>query len=136
MHCLEAGEPGRPAVLLLHGFPELSYSWRKVMPPLAAAGFHVIAPDQRGYGSTTGATDDLAPYRMLNLVEDAAQLLQKLNIASAHVVGHDFGSPVAAYFALTRPHVARTCTLMSAPFGGVPIGGRAGNIHEELAALG
>src|SRR5262245_12862922 len=56
VHVLEAGfePPGRPAVLLLHGFPELAYSWRKVMLPLAAAGYHVIAPDQRGYGRTTG----------------------------------------------------------------------------------
>src|SRR5580704_14454526 len=56
VHILEAGyeTPGRPAVLLLHGFPELAYSWRKVMPSLAAAGYHVIAPDQRGYGRTIG----------------------------------------------------------------------------------
>ena len=56
MHVLEAGfeTHGRPCVLLLHGFPELAYSWRKVMPALAAAGYHVIAPDQRGYGRTTG----------------------------------------------------------------------------------
>jgi dipeptidyl aminopeptidase/acylaminoacyl peptidase len=56
VHILEAGyeTPGRPAILLLHGFPELAYSWRKVMPPLAAAGYHVIAPDQRGYGRTIG----------------------------------------------------------------------------------
>jgi pimeloyl-ACP methyl ester carboxylesterase len=56
MHLLEAGfeTQNRPCVLLLHGFPELAYSWRKVMLPLAAAGFHVIAPDQRGYGRTTG----------------------------------------------------------------------------------
>src|SRR5450755_2706653 len=56
VHILEAGyeTPGRPAVLLLHGFPELAYSWRKVMPSLAAAGYHVIAPDQRGYGRTLG----------------------------------------------------------------------------------
>ena len=56
MHVLEAGyeTKGRPCVLLLHGFPELAYSWRKVMPALAAAGYHVIAPDQRGYGRTTG----------------------------------------------------------------------------------
>ena len=50
LHLLEAGEPGRPCLLLLHGFPELAYSWRKLMPPLAAAGYHVLAPDQRGYG--------------------------------------------------------------------------------------
>ena len=57
MHVLEAGfeTPDRPLLLLLHGFPELAYSWRKVMPALAAAGYHVVAPDQRGYGRTTGA---------------------------------------------------------------------------------
>src|SRR3954454_20636098 len=77
MHVLEAGHetPGRPVVLLLHGFPELAYSWRKVMVPLAAAGFHVAAPDQRGYGRSTGwdarYADDLAPFRLLNLVADA-----------------------------------------------------------------
>src|SRR5262249_40914245 len=59
VHILEAGfeAPGRPALLLLHGFPELAYSWRKVMPTLAAAGYHVIAPDQRGYGRTSGWDD-------------------------------------------------------------------------------
>src|SRR5437764_8719612 len=84
MHVFEAGERGRPPVLLLHGFPELSFSWRKVMPALAAAGFHVIAPDQRGYGETTGWDErydgDLDSFRMLNLVEDCAQLLQRLEI--------------------------------------------------------
>ena len=54
VHLLEAGEAGRPAVLLLHGFPELAWSWRKVMPGLASAGYHVLAPDLRGYGRTTG----------------------------------------------------------------------------------
>ena len=84
-------------MLLLHGFPELSYSWRKVIPALAAAGYHVIAPDQRGYGRTTGWDEgEPAQYRMANLVEDAVSLLEKLEIRAAHVVGHDFGSPVAA----------------------------------------
>ena len=140
MHVLEAGAPGQPCVLLLHGFPELSYSWRKVMPALAAAGFHVLAPDQRGYGRTTGWDDrydgDLASFRMLNLVEDALSLLSKLEIGQAHVVGHDFGSPVAAYAALTRPDVFRSVTLMSAPFGGPPSSLPSGEIHEELAKLG
>ena len=54
MHLLEAGDENRPALLLLHGFPELAYSWRKVMLPLAEAGYRVLAPDQRGYGRTTG----------------------------------------------------------------------------------
>ena len=77
MHVLEAGyeSRGRPCVLLLHGFPELSFSWRKVMPDLAEAGYHVVAPDQRGYGRTTGwdASYDgsLMPFRLTNLVRDA-----------------------------------------------------------------
>src|SRR5262245_52615476 len=111
MYCLEAGDIGGPCVLLLHGFPELSYSWRKVMPALAAAGFYAVAPDQRGYGQTTGwdprYDGDLASYRMLNIVDDALVLLRKLGIEQANVVGHDFGSPVAAYAALTRPDVFR-----------------------------
>ena len=140
MHCLEAGEREKPCVLLLHGFPELAYSWRRVMPVLAAAGYSVIAPDQRGYGETTGwdgrYDGDLAPYRMLNLVEDALALLARLGIGKAHVVGHDFGSPVAAYCALTRPDVFRSVVLMSAPYGGAPIGGRSSTVHEDLAAMG
>src|SRR5678816_3972527 len=81
VHMLEAGfeSPGRPAVLLLHGFPELAFSWRKVMLPLAAAGYHVIAPDQRGYGRTTGWDDsydaDPDPFRILNMVRDALGLV-------------------------------------------------------------
>ena len=77
MHVLEAGfqDIGRPCVLLLHGFPELAYSWRKVMLPLAAAGFHVVAPDQRGYGRTTGwdpgYDGPLEPFRLLGIVRDA-----------------------------------------------------------------
>src|ERR1022692_3382251 len=80
VHMLEAEleVPGRPAVLLLHGFPELAYSWRKVMLPLAAAGYHVIAPDQRGYGHTTGWDDsydaDPDSFSMLNMVRDAIGL--------------------------------------------------------------
>jgi pimeloyl-ACP methyl ester carboxylesterase len=109
MHVLEAGfeTKGRPCLLLLHGFPELAYSWRKVMPALADAGYHVIAPDQRGYGRTTGwATTydgDLAPFRLLNLVRDALGLVSAFGYASVDaVIGHDFGSPVAAWCALVR----------------------------------
>ncbi len=127
MHVLEAGfeAKNRPCVLLLHGFPELAYSWRKVMPPLAAAGFHVVAPDQRGYGRTTGwdanYDGDLAPFRILNIVRDALGLVFALGHRSvAAVVGHDFGSPVAAYCALARPEVFRTVVMMSAPFAGTP----------------
>lgn len=127
LHYLEAGfeTAGRPRLLLLHGFPELAYSWRKVMPALAAAGFHVIAPDQRGYGRTVGwdpAYDgDLASYRALNLVRDAMGLLAALDIPAVEaVVGHDFGSYVAAYCGLLRPDIFKSVALMSAPFAGPP----------------
>ncbi len=127
MHVLEAGhEPtGRPVLLLLHGFPELAYSWRKVMLPLAAAGYHVIAPDQRGYGRTTGwqaaYDDDLVPFRLMNLARDVLGMLHALGIRSvAAVVGHDFGSSVAAQCALFRPDVFRAVAFMSAPFAGTP----------------
>ena len=58
LHVLEAGEPDRPVLLLLHGFPELAWSWRKIMAPLASLGYYVVAPDQRGYGRTTGWQSD------------------------------------------------------------------------------
>ena len=111
VHVLEAGyeSPGRPCVLLLHGFPELAYSWRKVLPALAVAGYHAIAPDQRGYGRTTGwdarYEGDLASYRFLNLVRDAIGVVRAIGHESvAAVVGHDFGVTVAA----TPPCCART----------------------------
>ncbi|MEM7021809.1 MAG: alpha/beta fold hydrolase, partial [Pseudomonadota bacterium] len=127
MHVIEAGfqSPDRPCVLLLHGFPELAYSWRSVMLPLAEAGYHVVAPDQRGYGRTTGwygdYDGDLASFGMLNLVRDALGLVFALGYREvAAVVGHDFGSPVAAWCSLIRPDVFRSVVLMSAPFAGPP----------------
>jgi len=127
MHILEAGfeQEGRPCVVLLHGFPELAFSWRKVMLPLASAGFHVIAPDQRGYGRTIGwdaAYDgDLRSFRLLNIARDALGLVAALGYRSvAAIVGHDFGSPVAAWCALVRPDVFQSVVLMSAPFPGPP----------------
>src|SRR5450631_3160658 len=153
MHVLEAGfeTPGRPCVLLLHGFPELAFSWRKVMPVLAEAGYHVIAPDQRGYGRTTGwdgdYDGDLHSFRLLNLVRDALGLVSAFGYRSVDaVVGHDFGSGVAAWCALVRPDVFRSVVLMSAPFAGPPPlpfntsdappkPKREDPVHRELAAL-
>jgi pimeloyl-ACP methyl ester carboxylesterase len=153
MHVLEAGfeSKGRPCVLLLHGFPELAFSWRKVMPQLAAAGYHVLAPDQRGYGRTTGwdagYDGDLAPFRLLNLVRDALGLVAAFGIRHVDaVVGHDFGSSVAAWCALVRPDVFRSVALMSAPFAGPPplpfdTAGKPpaakpdDPVHRDLAAL-
>ena len=145
IHLLEAGyeTAGRPLVLLLHGFPEIAYSWRKVMAPLAAAGFHVVAPDQRGYGRTTGWSanydDDLRPFRILNAVRDALGLIAVLGCReAAAVVGHDFGASVAAWCALVRPDVFRSVALMSAPFEGPPAltpSAPRGDIHATMAAL-
>jgi pimeloyl-ACP methyl ester carboxylesterase len=153
MHVLEAGfeTSGRPCVLLLHGFPELAFSWRKVMPVLAAAGYHVIAPDQRGYGRTTGWDADydgnLSLFRMMNLVRDALGLVSAFGYRSVDaVVGHDFGSSVAAWCALVRPDVFRSVALMSAPFAGPPplpfntsdepaAAKPEDPVHRELAAL-
>jgi pimeloyl-ACP methyl ester carboxylesterase len=154
MHLLEAGygSPGRPLVLLLHGFPELAYSWRKVMLPLAAAGFHIVAPDQRGYGRTTGWDSDydgdLSSFRILNAVRDAVGLVSALGYRDvALVAGHDIGASVAAWCALVRPDVFHSVALMSAPFAGPPPlpfdtannppqqTTSALSIHQELARL-
>src|SRR5690349_18933255 len=154
MHVLEAGfGERRPTVLLVHGFPELAYSWRKVMLPIAAAGFRVVAPDLRGYGRSGGTEvrfdDDLSPWRTLNEVTDMVALLSALGVRSAAaVVGHDFGSPVAAWCATVRPDVFRSVVLMSAPFAGPPslpfntaddppktAPAAVDRIYDELAAL-
>jgi pimeloyl-ACP methyl ester carboxylesterase len=153
MHVLEAGyeTKGRPCLLLLHGFPELAYSWRKVMGPLAQAGYHVIAPDQRGYGRTTGWNPsydgDLTSFRLLNLVRDALGLVSAFGYRHVEaVIGHDFGSSVAAWCALLRPDVFRSVALMSAPFAsppslpfdtaGAPAKARPEDpVHRELASL-
>jgi pimeloyl-ACP methyl ester carboxylesterase len=153
IHVLEAGYEtrGRPCLLLLHGFPELAYSWRKVMGPLAEAGYHVIAPDQRGYGRTNGwdanYDGDLAPFRLTNLVRDALGLISAFGYRSvASVIGHDFGSPVAAWCALMRGDVFRSVALMSAPFAPppplpfntldtLPQPQQDDPIHRELASL-
>ena len=154
VHMLEAGfeAKGRPLVLLLHGFPELAYSWRKIMLPLAAVEFHVVAPDLRGYGRTTGwdadYDGDLASFRILNAVKDALGLVTALGYRNvALVAGHDFGASVAAWCALVRPDVFRSLALMSAPFAGPPAlpfdtadnppqqTSPEVNIHNELARL-
>ena len=144
MHILEAGNHGstRPIVLLLHGFPELAYSWRKVMPALAGAGYHVIAPDQRGYGRTTGWSNDyntdISSFRMINLVRDILCLLDMLEHPYVEaIIGHDFGAHVAAYASLIRPDIFRAMVLMSAPFPGAPNRRIEAKdpIHKELANL-
>jgi pimeloyl-ACP methyl ester carboxylesterase len=141
MHFLEAGFEGealaKPLLLLLHGFPELAFSWRHQLPALAAAGYHVVAPDQRGYGRTTGGDDryegDWQASHMLQLVADAQALVQALGHSHvACVIGHDFGSPVAAWCALTRPDFFHAVVMMSAPFAGPPPALDAALAHHQL----
>jgi pimeloyl-ACP methyl ester carboxylesterase len=155
MHALEAGyeTANRPGVLLVHGFPELAYSWRHVMLPLARAGYHVMAPDLRGYGRSGGTDvkfdDDLSPFSTLNRVRDLLALVGAMGHRDvAMIAGHDFGSPTAGWCALTRPDVFRSIVMMSAPFGGAPAFARANadelrrgepaaprSLDDELAAL-
>ncbi len=141
MHVLEAGDPKKPLMLLLHGFPELAFSWRKVMPALAAAGYYVVAPDQRGYGRTTGwdrdYDGDLRSFEILRLVRDVVALVHALGRDRVDcLVGHDFGALVAPWCALTRPDVFRRLVIMSAPFPGPPaIGGSRFDMVGELLRL-
>ncbi|MDN8617421.1 alpha/beta hydrolase [Variovorax ginsengisoli] len=147
MHWLEAGDasPETPMIVLLHGFPDLAFSWRHQLLALAQAGFHVVAPDQRGYGRTTGWTADassnLRAFRMDNLARDILGLVHVLGKTSVHaVVGHDFGSHVAAWCALIRPDVFRSLAMLATPFTGPPGDAgtpvpRARQLAEAIAGL-
>lgn len=122
LHILEAGAGGgRSCVLLLHGFPELAYTWRHQLLALANAGFHVVAPDLRGYGRSVfrvpGYDDDLLPYSMMNRVADVLGLVRGLGYETvASVVGHDWGGPTAQWCARIRPDVFRSVVSVSTPF--------------------
>ncbi|KAE8349074.1 Alpha/Beta hydrolase protein [Aspergillus coremiiformis] len=159
-HILESGHDPtqkRPLLLLLHGFPELAFSWRKVIPPLAAAGYHVVAPDQRGFGRTTGwdtrpfSTVDLHTFTLTTFVQDMVVLVHALGHRSVKcIVGHDCGAVTAAMCALVRPDFFDSCVLLSHPFNGSPTlpfdgdsasggggaEGAAGDVQGGLAARG
>jgi pimeloyl-ACP methyl ester carboxylesterase len=113
MHIAEAGEG--PLVLLCHGFPECWYSWRHQLTALAAAGYHVVAPDMRGYGRTD-APERVDAYTILHLVGDMTGLLDVLGQKQAVVVGHDWGLVVAWSAAMLRPDRFRAVVGMSVPF--------------------
>ncbi|WP_327296717.1 MULTISPECIES: alpha/beta hydrolase [unclassified Streptomyces] len=118
IHLVEQGTG--PLVLLVHGFPESWYSWRHQLPALAAAGYRAAAIDVRGYGRSSKPGDPEA-YRMLELVEDNAAVVHALGEQSAVIVGHDWGSPIAANSALVRPDVFRAVGMLSVPYA--PRGG-------------
>ncbi|MBC3841368.1 alpha/beta hydrolase [Streptacidiphilus sp. 4-A2] len=118
IHLVEQGEG--PLVLLVHGFPESWYSWRHQLPVLAAAGYRAVAVDVRGYGRSSRPADP-AEYRMPDLVADAVAVVHALGERTAVVVGHDWGSAIAANAALLRPDVFRAVGLLSVPYA--PRGG-------------
>lgn len=129
-HILEAGhtpDNSRPLLLLLHGFPEIAFSWRKVIPQLADAGYYVVAPDQRGFGQTTGwdtrpfDTVDLSTFSLTTFVRDMVLLVHALGYRTVQcVVGHDCGAVTAAMCALVRPDLFKSLVLLSHPFNGTP----------------
>jgi pimeloyl-ACP methyl ester carboxylesterase len=109
---LEQGEG--PLVLLCHGWPELSYSWRHQIQALAAAGFHVVAPDMRGFGRTS-APAEIDAYSIFDHVGDMVALVAALGEKQAVIVGHDWGAPVAWHAALFRPDVFSAVAGISVP---------------------
>ena len=129
MFLLEQGEG--PLVLLCHGWPELSYSWRHQIPALAAAGFRVVAPDMRGFGWTS-APDDIEAYSIFHTVGDVVALVAALGEKQAVIVGHDWGAPVAWHAAMFRPDIFTKVAGLSVP---PPFRGR-GRPLETLRAGG
>jgi pimeloyl-ACP methyl ester carboxylesterase len=113
MHVAEAGSG--PLVLLLHGFPECWYSWRHQLQSLAEAGFHAVAPDQRGY-CRTDRPERVDSYTQLHLVGDVVGMMDALEEEQAVVVGHDWGAPVAWHTALMRPDRIRGVAGLSVPY--------------------
>jgi pimeloyl-ACP methyl ester carboxylesterase len=112
MFLLEQGEG--PLVVLCHGWPELSYSWRHQIPALAAAGFHVVAPDMRGFGRTS-APAEVEAYSIFHTAGDMVALVAELGEKQAMIVGHDWGAPVAWHAALCRPDIFTKVAGLSVP---------------------
>jgi pimeloyl-ACP methyl ester carboxylesterase len=115
LHVVDAGPADGPLVVLSHGFPELSYSWRHQIPALAEAGYRVLAPDQRGYGRST-RPDAITDYDMAHLNGDLLALLDDVGAERATVVGHDWGSMIVWQLALRHPDRLRGVVGMSVPY--------------------
>lgn len=112
LHIAEQGEG--PLVVLLHGWPESWYSWRHQVAPLAAAGYRVVAPDQRGYARSEQPRD-VTSYTLLHLVGDVLGVITELGEERAILVGHDWGAPVAWVAAMLRPDIVRAVAGLSVP---------------------
>ena len=129
IHLVEQGEG--PVVLFVHGFPESWYSWRHQLPAIAAAGYRAVAIDVRGYGRSS-APLEVSEYGMLAHVADNVGVITALGLHHAFIVGHDWGSPIAAASALLRPDVFRAVALLSVPYS--PPGGHRPT--ESFARMG
>ena len=117
LRVLEAGDRGAPVVVLAHGFPELAYSWRHQIPVLAEAGYHVLAPDQRGYGGSS-APEAVEAYDIHRLTGDLVALLDSEvggGAAQAVFIGHDWGAMVVWHTALLHPNRVRRGRSRSPP---------------------
>ncbi|HEX2294141.1 MAG TPA: 4-alpha-glucanotransferase [Actinomycetota bacterium] len=114
LHYAEAGAGTGPLVVMLHGFPELWSSWRHQIPFLAERGFHVVAPDMRGY-NLSDKPPGVAAYAVPNLVGDVRELIEHFGEGRAHVVGHDWGGVVAWYFAMTHPVLLDRLAILNSP---------------------
>lgn len=111
LNVIEAGTG--PPVVLLHGFPELGYSWRHQLPALESAGFHAVAPDLRGYGDSD-RPEGVDAYALPALAGDIAGLIRELG-GAAHVVGHDWGGSIAWVLASRMPEIVRSLTILNSP---------------------
>lgn len=117
---IEDGEPGAPVVILAHGFPECAWSWRHQVPALAAEGYHVLAPDQRGYGRSS-RPERVEDYGIVNLTGDLLGLLDDVGQEQAVFVGHDWGSLVTWEVARLHPDRVKAVVGVSVPFTNWPM---------------
>lgn len=130
IHYVEAGPEDGPLVLFVHGFPELSYSWRNQLPAVAAAGYRAVAIDVRGYGRSSKPSP-IEEYRMVRHVADNVAVTDHLGAGKAVIVGHDWGAPIAWNSVLLRPDIFDAIALLSVPYS--PAGTRRPT--EALAEL-
>lgn len=114
LHTVAVGDPKAPLVILLHGFPDFSAGWRSYWDPLAAAGFRVLAPDQRGY-NLSAKPEGRAAYRLDVLVDDVLGLIDGAGKEKAILVGHDWGGAVAWWAAHTRPDRVDRAAILCVP---------------------